>query len=312
LDKDNQVTVLPPFLQKGDTIGICAPARKVSKEDIADCIIWLKSKGFKVLESENLYSEYNQFSGNDAQRAEDFQAMMDHPEVKAVLSARGGYGCVRFIDQLDFTNFKKSPKWLIGFSDLTVMHSHVHSQLNVATLHAAMAYGLTGERRQEESAEALITLLMGKPMNYRINADPNNEEFTRIGKTTGTLIGGNLSLIYSLSGTASDIDTRGKILFIEDLDEYLYHIDRMMMQLKRSGKLSELKGLIVGGMNDMRDNTIPFGKSAVEIIAEAVEEYNYPVCFGFPSGHIPKNLPLILGGEITLEVSAKTINITSK
>lgn len=309
--KDNQETVLPPFLQKGDTIGICAPARKVSREELASGINWLKSKGFKVLEAENLYSEYNQFSGNDEQRASDFQSLMDNPKVKAILSARGGYGCVRLIDQLDFTIFKNSPKWIVGFSDITVFHSHIHAHYGIATLHSNMLYGIADERRNEESAQGMIDLLMGKPMRYNAKIDSLDVDYTRTGNVSGTLIGGNLSLLYSLSGSASDVDTRGKILFIEDLDEYFYHIDRMMMQLKRSGKLEGLKGLIVGGMNDMRDNTIPFGKTAVSIIAEAVREYNFPVCFGFPAGHVPRNLPLILGGKINLEVNLDTIKIES-
>ncbi len=303
--------MLPPFLQKGDTIGICAPARKVSKEELITGINWLKSKGFKILEAENLYSEYNQFSGNDSQRASDFQSLLDNPEVKAILSARGGYGCVRLIDQLDFTTFTKSLKWLVGFSDITVFHSHIHTHYGIATLHANMLYGLADERRNDEAAQGMIDLLLGKPMEYVAKIDSHASDYTRKGNVSGTLIGGNLSLLYSLSGSASDVDTTGKILFMEDLDEYFYHIDRMMMQLKRSGKLAGLKGLIVGGMSDMRDNTIPFGKTAVAIIAEAVREYNFPVCFGFPAGHIPRNLPLILGAKINLEVSVDTIKIES-
>ncbi|MFM7016723.1 MAG: LD-carboxypeptidase [Bacteroidota bacterium] len=289
---------IPPFLQPGDVIGICAPARKVSPEEMKDGIAWLSEKGFRVKESSNLYKQQNQFSGTDAERASDLQLLINDPEVKAILFARGGYGCVRIIDQVDFTPLEKHPKWLIGFSDMTVIHSHVNRHKLLCTLHAPMMINLMDDKRNEEAANKIIDVLTGKSIRYT----SSSQELNRLGTCEGELVGGNLSLLYALAGTPSDINTDGKILFIEDLDEYLYHIDRMMMQLKRSGKLKKLKGLIVGGMSDMRDNAIPFGKSAEEIISEAVSEYSYPVCFNFPSGHIDRNLPLIFGAEVKLEV----------
>jgi muramoyltetrapeptide carboxypeptidase len=291
--------IIPPFLQPGDVIGICAPARKVSPEEMKDGIDLLLAKGFQVKVSQHLYGEFNQFSGTDDERAADLQSLIDDSEVKAIVFARGGYGWVRIIDKINFSSLEKYPKWLIGFSDVTVLHSHLNSHLSMCTLHAPMMINLMNEKRNEEATDTTIDILTGKNIRY---SEKNLNALNRNGICEGELVGGNLSLLYALAGTPSDLATDGKILFIEDLDEYLYHIDRMMMQLKRAGKLTNLKGLIVGGMSDMRDNTIPFGKSAVEIIAEAVAEYNYPVCFDFPSGHIDRNLPLVLGADVRLEV----------
>lgn len=297
---------IPPFLQPGDVIGICAPARKVSQEEMKDGINWLAQKGFRVKESKHLYNNQNQFSGSDEERAEDIQSLINDPEVKAIIFARGGYGCVRIIDRIDFSPLEKNPKWLIGFSDMTVIHSQVNRYTKSCTLHAPMMINLMKEKRNEEAANKIIDIITGKNIRYSEN---HTNPFNREGVCEGELVGGNLSLLFALAGTSSDIDTANKILFIEDLDEYLYHIDRMMMQLKRAGKLKNLKGLIVGGMSDMRDNVIPFGKSAVEIIYEAVGEYNYPVCFDFPSGHIDRNLPLVFGANVNLEVG-KIVDLT--
>lgn len=297
--------IIPPFLKPGDVIGICAPARKVSQEEMKDGINWLIQKGFRVREGKHLYNSQNQFSGSDEERADDLQSLINDPEVKAIIFARGGYGCVRIIDQIDFSPLEKHPKWLIGFSDMTVIHSHVNRHTNSCTLHAPMMINLMDDKRNEEAANSIMDIITGKNIRYTCPAHPFNHQ----GTCEGELVGGNLSLLFALAGTPSDITTDNKILFIEDLDEYLYHIDRMMMQLKRSGKLKNLKGLIVGGMSDMRDNAIPFGKSAEEIISEAVAEYNYPVCFDFPSGHIDRNLPLVFGANVKLEVG-KNVDLT--
>lgn len=294
--------IIPPFLKPGDLIGVCAPARKVSPEEMKEGVAWLNQKGFVLKESERLYNSQNQFSGSDEERAIDLQALINDPEVKAIIFARGGYGCVRIIDQIDFSALEKHPKWLIGFSDTTVIHSHLNIHHSVCTLHAPMMINLMKDKRSEDAANKIIDIITGKNIRYTEN---KASTFNREGVCEGELVGGNLSLLFALAGTPSDITTNNKILFIEDLDEYLYHIDRMMMQLKRSGKLKNLKGLIVGGMSDMRDNAIPFGKSAVEIISEAVAEYNYPVCFDFPSGHIDRNLPLVFGATVKLVVGEK-------
>ncbi|MBK7965190.1 MAG: LD-carboxypeptidase [Bacteroidetes bacterium] len=294
---------IPPYLVPGSTIGICAPARKVSSEEMVPGISLLENWGFKVKTAKNLYAADHQFSGTDAQRTADMQELMDDPMVDAIISARGGYGCVRIIDKLNFTKFEKKPKWIIGFSDLTVFHNHLHQNFSIPSVHAPMVFSMGGNRCTDEALENLRRLLTGEAIRYLVESSP----FNRKGNADGILVGGNLSLLYALSGSESDIDTNGKILFIEDLDEYLYHIDRMMMQLKRSGKLDGLSGLIVGGMSDMRDNAIPFGKTAEEIISEAVRDYTFPVCMNFPSGHIQNNHPLVMGGSVSLEVGEKSI-----
>lgn len=291
--------IQPPYLKPGDTIGIVAPARKISAEELAPAIETLQSWGLKVKLGKNIYGIQNQFSGSDDQRRADFQSMLSDGDVKAILSARGGYGAVRIIDGLDFSAFTKNPKWVIGFSDITVFHSHIHTHYNIETLHAIMPVNF---KKDIESLDLLRKALFGEEISYSIDAHPLN----RKGESKGQLVGGNLSLIYALASTPSDINTDGKILFLEDIDEYLYHIDRMMMQLKRSGKLTKLKGLVIGGFSDMKDNVIPFGKNAEEIILDAVKEYNYPVCFGFPAGHRDKNYLLYLGREVDFSVKEKT------
>jgi muramoyltetrapeptide carboxypeptidase len=286
--------IQPPYLKKGDKIGIVATARKISTAEINPAIAVLKSWGLEVVLGNNLFNSDNQFSGTDNERADDLQTLLNDTSVKAIISARGGYGTVRIIDQIDFTTFIKNPKWLIGYSDITVLHSHIHN-MGIETLHATMPINFS---KNAEALESLRKALFGEKIKYEIEAHPLNKK----GIAEGELIGGNLSILYSLSGSISDIDTTGKILFLEDLDEYLYHIDRMMMNLKRAGKLSHLAGLVVGGMTDMKDNTIPFGKTAEEIILDAVREYNYPVCFNFPAGHIDKNVALPFGKKVKLVV----------
>ena len=290
--------ITPPYLKKGDKIGIVACARKVAAEELQPALTTFNEWGLQVIHGKNLFNVQNQFAGTDEERAEDLQSMLDDASVKAVICARGGYGILRIIDKLNFNTFKRNPKWLIGFSDVTVLHAHVH-RLTVETLHSKMLINFT---KDMDSSEMLKQALFGTLTKYETISHPLN----RYGSTEGELVGGNLSLIYALSGSVSDLDTRGKILFLEDLDEYLYHIDRMMMNLKRSGKLSHLAGLVVGGMTEMKDNQIPFGKNAEEIILDAVCEYDYPVCFQFPAGHVDKNLPLYLGRKTKLEVSTGT------
>lgn len=284
----------PAYLKKGDKIGIVATARKVSKEEMQPAIAILKSWGLQVVLGKNLFKSDHQFSGTDNERTTDLQTMLDDASVKAVISARGGYGTMRIIDKIDFKKFKKHPKWIIGYSDITVLHSHIHN-MGIETIHATMPINFA---KNKEATESLRKALFGEKLAYEVKAHKLN----RKGNATGQLVGGNLSLLYALTGSISDVDTKGKILFIEDLDEYLYHIDRMMLNLKRSGKLKNLKGLIVGGMSDMKDNTIPFGKTAEEIILDTVKEYKYPVCLHFPAGHVDRNLALILGRTIKLSV----------
>jgi muramoyltetrapeptide carboxypeptidase len=295
----NDITC-PAFLKSGDSIGLCATARKVSAEEMEDAIKTLESWGLYVVLGKNLYGEENQFSGTEEQRVEDLQQFFNDPNIKAVISGRGGYGTLRIIDKIDFSEFNKNPKWVIGYSDITVLHSHIHTNCHVNTLHATMPINFG---KDEYSTETLRKSLFGESLSYR------SENFSfvknREGIAEGQIVGGNLSLLYSMQGSVSDLDTNGKILFLEDLDEYLYHIDRMILSLKRAGKFSGIKGLIIGGMDDMKDNTTPFGKNAEEIIAEHVAEYNFPVCYRFPAGHDTKNYALQLGRNVKLDVGEK-------
>ncbi|HEU4716866.1 MAG TPA: LD-carboxypeptidase [Bacteroidia bacterium] len=302
--KTKEIT-LPPFLRPGDTVGICAVARKVTKEEIEPAVRKLEEWGFYVELGQHLFGAENQYSGSDEERASDLQAFLDDPSVKAVISARGGYGTMRIIDRLDFTKFREQPKWITGYSDITVLHSHIHTNFSIATMHATMPLNFA---KDPFSTETLREGWCGEPLSYK-SIDTVNAE-NRSGFAAGQLTGGNLSLLYALQASASDIDTDGKILFLEDLDEYLYHIDRMMLSLKRAGKFDGLAGLIVGGMNDMKDNTVPFGKSAEKIIAEHVREFSFPVCYGFPAGHDVKNYALALGRTIHLDVNGPETVLT--
>jgi len=293
----------PAYLKNGDRVAIAAPARKVTAEETEPAIRKLKEWGLAVVTGDHLYDSSGQFAGDDRVRTADLQYMLDDEGIRAIFCARGGYGLIRIIDRLDFKNFVKKPKWIVGYSDITVLHSHIHSHFGIETLHAVMPIQFGDP---DSSAGTLISLkkaLFGKNLTYRLPASP----LSRKGTAGGTLVGGNLSLIYGLTGTPSDLVTDGKILFLEDLDEYLYHIDRMILNLKRSGKLAHLAGLIVGGMTGMKDNQVPFGKTAEEIIAEAVAEYDYPVCYHFPAGHVPDNRALILGREALLSVGNEVV-----
>ena len=291
--------IRPPYLKTGDKIAIVAPARKVSSSEMDQAIKTFSSWGLQVVTGQNLFGQENQFSGTDEQRLSDLQTMLDDKEVKAIISARGGYGTVRLIDKLNFDLFLQYPKWIIGYSDITALHSHIHTQFNIETLHAVMPVNFGDTKTNVISFETLRQALFGELQSYEIPALPLNQE----GHAIGVLTGGNLSMLYSLSGSPSDIDTTGKILFLEDIDEYLYHIDMMMINLKRSGKLSGIKGLIVGGLTGMNDNTIPFGKTAEQIISTFAQELEIPVSFNFPAGHIPDNRALYLGREVELNVT---------
>lgn len=289
----------PPFLIPGDKVAIVAPARKVSPDEIETGVNKLRSWGLEVVFGEHLFGDCNQYSGTDQERTSDMQAALDDPGIKAIIAARGGYGTVRIIDSLDFSAFRINPKWIVGFSDITVLHSHIQTNLGIETLHACMPYTFPPDGSDSLSTETLRKALFGEILSYKFQATG----LSVTGEAEGILAGGNLSILYALNGTPSDLDTKGKILFIEDLDEYLYHVDRMMMNLRRSGKLSGLSGLVVGGMSGMNDNTVPFGKTPEQIIYEAVAGYHYPVCFGFPAGHLEDNRALILGRRVKLHVS---------
>lgn len=290
--------MVPRYLSQGDCIGLVAPARKIDEGELAPAIAFLTQQGFRVKLGKNLFAQCHQFAGSDAQRAEDFQQFLDDDSVHAILCCRGGYGSVRIIDRLDFTHFCKSPKWICGYSDVTVFHSHLNN-LRIPSLHCTMPINIQPNHFDNLSNQSFIKALTGQRVEYTLPANARN----RNGVAEGEIVGGNLSILYSLMSSLSDINTENKILFIEDLDEYLYHIDRMMMCLKRAGKLKNLSGLIIGGMSDMNDNTIPFGQSGEEIIASHCSEYGFPVCFKFPAGHIADNVALKLGMRVRLSVN---------
>jgi muramoyltetrapeptide carboxypeptidase len=294
------MNIVPPYLKKGDTILIIGTARARNSDAIAPAIEIMKSWGLNVHVGKNLYKIHHQFAGTDKERAHDLQWAINHPKAKAVMIAGGGYGTLRIIDAVNFDALKKYPKWFVGYSDTTVLHAKL-TKLKMACLHGTMAFQFT---KNKEATHSIQQLLFGEKINYDIPIHLLNKK----GMANAEIVGGNLSLIYALSGSVNDLNTKNKILFIEDLDEQLYHIDRMMLQLKRSGKLKHLKGLVVGGMSDMKDNAIPFGKTAEEIIFEAVKEYKYPVCFNFPAGHIEKNMALYLGKKVKLEVQKNKVN----
>lgn len=287
----------PAYLKEGDQIGLLSPARKISMPEIKASLRMLQQWGLEPVFGQHIFAQENQFGGKDAQRASDFQYFLNKPEIKAILSTRGGYGSVRIVDKLDFSLFQRFPKWLIGYSDFTVFHSHIHKQFEIETLHAIMPINFPQDGKPISSTESLRKALFGQLESH--NFIPT--KVLKAGTASGELIGGNLSILYSLMASESEMDFDGKVLFIEDLDEYLYHIDRMIMNLKRAGKLKNLAALVVGGMNDMNDNTIPFGKTAEEIIEEHTSEYDYPIVFGFPAGHIADNRALILGRTVQLE-----------
>ena len=294
--------ITPPFLKPGDTVAIVCTARKFSAEEAKPAIELLKSWGLQVRLGNTIGLDNYQLGGTDAERAADFQEMMDDENIKAIWCARGGYGTVRIIDALDFTQFKKRPKWIIGFSDVTVLHSQLHVE-RVATMHAIMPF--TVPKAPEEVKETLRKALFGESVSYTIPSKAYDVK----GTASGELVGGNISILNSLLGSKSSIDNGGKILFIEDLDEYLYHIDRIMYNLKRNGYFDKVKGIVVGSMSDMHDNEIPFGQNEVQIITAIASEYRIPIVFEFPAGHQVDNRALLLGKQVDFEVNEKEVTL---
>ncbi|MFN5706266.1 MAG: LD-carboxypeptidase [bacterium] len=287
----------PKNLKIGDTIGILSTARKFTSEQLEFCTQILNTWGFKVVIGSSINAEEHQFAGSDQLRADNLQAFIDDPNIDAILCARGGYGTMRIIDQIDFSKFIQNPKWISGFSDVTVLHQHLQS-MGIASIHSSMP-SLFPNDLQHNTLLSLENALKGNELNYRVKINIDN---LRMKNVEAEIIGGNLSLIYALQGSASDINTNGKILFIEDLDEYFYHIDRMMCSLDRAGKLKNLAALVVGGMTDMKDNSIPFGMNVNEIIHHYTKKYNYPVLFDFPAGHWEKNYAIRLGQIAKIEI----------
>ena len=277
-------------------IAIAAPARKVTPEEMNFAIHWLHENGFESVFDNRLYSVDNIAAGSDTLRAAIIQEYLDRDDIDAIWMARGGYGSIRIIDRLDFTRFIRHPKPIIGFSDVTVFHGKL-SRLGIPSIHASMPHILAN--KTPEALQSLIDALTGKPLNYNWPSHPLN----KFGSVTGVIVGGNLSVLYGMIGSNSFPETDGKILFIEEVDEYIYHVERMMYGLKRAGKLDHLKALVIGGLTDIHDNPDPFGKSVEQAIFDVVKDYDYPVCFGFPAGHQPDNRAIVFGKEVELVIS---------
>ena len=286
-------------LKRGSKVSIVAPARKVTPDQIQFAINWLKEKGFVPVYDDRLYAVDHIFAGSDDLRAAVLQEYIDDDTIDAIWFARAGYGCIRIVDKVDFTRFLMHPKWIIGFSDATVFHGKL-SRLGCPSLHASMPYFL--EDKTSEALQSIYDVLTDNPIQYEIVP----HQLNRTGVVEGEMVGGNLSVLYGMMGSNSFPETDGKILFIEDVDEYIYHIDRMMRALKRAGKLESIKALVVGGLTQIHDNPDPFGESVEEVIKSAVNEYGYPVCFGFPAGHFSDNRAIVFGRKLRLTVTDKS------
>lgn len=290
--------IFPRFITEGATIGIVAPAGKIDRQIVEDAKEFLHRMGYKVVLGENVFNTHHQFAGSDENRTADLQHMLNSYDVDVIMCARGGYGTNRVINELDFTRFLQNPKWIVGYSDITVLHSALQNRLGVASIHGQMPKNFAGKKPDDSDIVNLFNILKGSLPEYELPPHPLN----RPGEAEGELIGGNLSILYSLRGTSLDFDPHGKILFIEDVGEKLYHLDRMMMNLKNGGVLKCLRGLVVGQFTEMIDSETPFGGDANEIILDAVKEYNYPVLFDFPAGHVKENQPLVLGKRVSMGV----------
>jgi muramoyltetrapeptide carboxypeptidase len=311
LAESPKTLMIPPYLQPGDTIGITSPAGYITVEEIQSSVNKIQEWGFKVKIGDTIGKRSFTFGGTDEERKNDFQQMLDDNNIKAILCARGGYGFVRIVDQLDFKHFKKHPKWIIGFSDITVLHSHLNAVTGVASIHSKMSNSFPddwskADAVQVETIDSIRQCLSGTKMSYTALPNAGN----KTGRASGELVGGNCKTLESLAGSKSDICTKNKILFVEDTGEYLYSIDRMFWNLKRSGKLSELAGLIIGGFKVKKDDAgDEFGKTVEDIVLEKVKEYHYPVCFDFPAGHQRNNFALKCGVKHQLNISPAAVSL---
>lgn len=292
----------PPYLKKGDKIAIVCPAKKLPKS-IDKGIEILQSWGLEVVLGKTITASHHQFSGTDELRTQDLQQFLDDPSIKAIIAGRGGYGTIRIIDHLDFTAFNESPKWLIGFSDITILLSHALAKLNTQSIHGQMPY--TFDESTPKALESLRKALFGDNDAYIYKSD----FACRNGNVEGVLVGGNLTLLLAVEGSVSEMNFDDKILFIEDVGEHEYSIDRMVRTLKRKGKLTKLKGLIVGAFNELGEESIYFGQTPEEVIWELVKEYDYPVCFNFPTGHIADNRAMILGKTVSLTIANNNVEL---
>ncbi|GAA0522972.1 S66 peptidase family protein [Chitinophaga japonensis] len=304
---------IPPYLKPGDTIGITSPAGYITTEEIQAAVRIMESWGFKIHAGQTIGQRDYTFGGTDEERRQDLQSLLDNDNIRAIMCARGGYGCARIVDRLDFSRFRQRPKWIIGFSDITVLHTHINRHFGIATLHSKMCNSFpddfaTADPEVQNTILSIQQALTGKRMQYSAPPDTRN----RMGIAEGILIGGNLSMIQSVAATNSEIDTVGKILFLEDAGEYLYSLDRMLGNLFRSRKLNDLAGLIIGGFNRIKpdDPGEEFGRTVYDMIMERIQHLSYPVCFEFPVGHQRNNYALKCGVMHRLAVEDKGALLT--
>ncbi|MEP6466753.1 MAG: LD-carboxypeptidase [Parafilimonas sp.] len=300
--------IIPPYLKKGDTIGMICPSGFMPLQKAKKCIETLQQWGFKVEVGKTVGNQNNYFSGTDKERLNDLQTMLDDENIKAIYCGRGGYGLSRIIDEINFEKFVQQPKWIIGYSDITLLHAHVFSNFNIASLHAPMAAAFNDIEESEIYIQSIFNSLTGKQQDYQIASHFLNRD----GVCEGELVGGNLSLLAHIIGSKSDINTKNKILFIEDIGEYKYNIDRLLMQLKRADKIHALAGLIIGNFAEIKDTIIPFGQAIEDIIVDKVKAYKFPVCFDFPVGHAKENYALKIGANFQLSVGKAEVILKEK
>ena len=286
----------PTSLLPGDLVYLCAPAKAIEEHYIEAAEEWLQSVGLRAIRSKHIGGRHHYFSGTTLERLSDLQEGLDHPEAKAIWCVRGGYGCIQLLDGLQWAQFIREPKWLIGFSDVCVLH-HKIQDLGIQRIHGTLALNI--QKNSAAAKDSLSSTLYGNPSSFELPSHPLN----RHGQTTGRLIGGNLSIVFSMLATPERYDFSDAILFIEDLAEHLYHIDRMMHALRKHGALDKIKGLIVGGMTDLEDTDVPFGMSIEELLISHFQYRKIPICFDFPVGHIDDNRALILGAQVLLEIN---------
>jgi len=308
--KQTKILKQPPYLKAGDTVAIVAPSGilKNRSAEIEQAKTLLKSWGLYVIVGKHVFNQNNHFAGTDTERAEDFQMALDDPKIKAIWCARGGYGAVRILDKLDYTKFKNKPKWIIGYSDITALHNQVHN-LGFESLHAMMCTSLQDDAESiKETISTFKTALFGSPLAYTLQGS----KFNKTGNVSAPIVGGNLSILYSMLGSNTSIDTSGKILFIEEIGEYEYSIDRMLQSLKRAGYFTNCKGVIVGDVSKIRKNTTLWGSPVQQLILDALAEYNFPIAFNMPAGHEKDNRALILGRMVDMKVDKNQSSIIFK
>lgn len=299
---------VPPYLKPGDTIAVTCPAGAVDSSDLRSCGKVFENWGINIKYGKTIGKRWLRYAGTDEERLQDLQELLDDDSVNAIMFGRGGYGTMRIIDKVNWDKFRQKPKWLIGYSDITTIHLHVHSGFGIPTIHGDMSFGLSS-KPGNTATKSLEDVLFGKPVAYVVKGHQKN----RGGNCSGVLVGGNLTLIQACSGSESDIATDGKILFIEDVHEYKYSIDRMLVHLQRSGKLEKLAGLIVGGFSAIKEkDEEDYRQTIEELVWEKVKGYDYPVCFSFPAGHIKNNLALKFGVPYELSISVTDVILNEK